>query len=113
MQILDKRYLRILFFLEKYDGIYDVDSICSNLNCNLNDIIYLIDKKNLLKWKKYNVPSLDAEGRNFLANLRSFQNDRYATKEEGKKATRLSIIAIIISVVLGVAQLLISLLHTS
>jgi len=110
MDTLDSRYLKILHFLEKYEHTYDTDTICYNLRCERADIIYLVDKLHYVKWHSYDVPSLDAEGRNFLARLRESQKDKYATTEDARKTRRIAVWAIIISALVGLGEIAILIL---
>ncbi len=65
--VLDERYERILYFLQKHDHIYDTNTVCQNTSTEIADVLYLRDKLHFLKWYDYGIPALDSEGLNYLA----------------------------------------------
>lgn len=119
MEILADRYITILRFIEVNDCKYDFEALCAYFS--REDLIYL-NKDYIVS--SYNVMTLQPKGRNYLAELNQVKSDKYATKQENEKTryiaaqenkkTRLiALWALIISVVLGLAQLLISLLRNN
>lgn len=96
MNILDDRYIRILLFLEKYDREYATATVCTSIPCEINDIYYLINEK-YITWFSYDIPSIDAKGRNLLAGWRDSNSSKFATKRQNLIATWIGVIALAIS----------------
>ncbi len=106
MDIIAARYVKVLRFIEASDGKYDFETLCKAFP--REDLIYL-NKEYITP--SFNVMTLQPKGRNYLAALDFAKSSAYATKKDNKKATTIAIAALVISVVLGIAQLLISLLQ--